>query len=128
MLAFLGEEPGWAEVDEVLRMGEPWMTLVNLRRGRLRPRALVRAWRRRRGVGLPAGGERPGGVAVRWLGADDHLVRRAAGMKAQGGVSYADTFAAGAASLLDCPVLTGDPEFRVAEAAGVTVRWLGRRA
>jgi hypothetical protein len=30
VLAFLGEEPGWAEVDEVLSNGEPWMTLVNL--------------------------------------------------------------------------------------------------
>jgi bifunctional DNA-binding transcriptional regulator/antitoxin component of YhaV-PrlF toxin-antitoxin module len=26
------------------------------------------------------------------------------------------------------PVLTGDPEFRVAEELGVAVRWLGRRA
>jgi len=29
-LAFLGEEQGWAEVDEVLRTCEAWMTLVNL--------------------------------------------------------------------------------------------------
>ena len=56
------------------------------------------------------------------------LVRRAAAIKARGGISYADAFAAAAASVLDCPVLTGDPEFRVAEEAGVTVRWLGRRA
>ena len=36
--------------------------------------------------------------------------------------------AGGAASLLGCPVLTGDPELRGAEAAGVAVRWLGGRA
>ncbi len=30
VLVFLGEEPGWAEVEEILRTGEPWMTLVNL--------------------------------------------------------------------------------------------------
>ncbi|MGO9961864.1 MAG: PIN domain-containing protein, partial [Acidimicrobiales bacterium] len=69
---------------------------------------------------------RPGGVPVRWLEIDDDLVRRAAGIKAQGGMSYADAFAAGAASVLGCPVLTGDQEFRVAEKVGVAVRWLGR--
>ncbi len=41
-------------------------------------------------------------------------------------MSYADAFAAAAASVLDWPVLTGDPEFRVAEEAGVKVRWLGQ--
>jgi hypothetical protein len=41
-------------------------------------------------------------------------------------MSYADAFAAGAASVLGCPVLTGDQEFRVAEKVGVAVRWLGR--
>ncbi len=30
VLTFLSEEPGWAEVAEILRTGEPWMTLVNL--------------------------------------------------------------------------------------------------
>ena len=26
VLSFLGEKPGWADVEEVLRTGEPWMT------------------------------------------------------------------------------------------------------
>lgn len=128
VLAFLGEEPGWAEVDEVLRMGEPWMTLVNL--GEVvyvLERASGRAAADEVWANLRAE-SRPGGVPVRWLEIDDDLVRRAAGIKARGGLSYADAFAAGAASVLDCPVLTGDPELRVAEELGVTVRWLGRRA
>ena len=125
---FLGEEPGWAEVEEILRTGEPWMTLVNL--GEV-------AYILERTSGAAAADEvwanlraqsRPGGAPVRWIDVDDTLVRRAAAIKVRGGLSYADAFAAGAASLLDCPVLTGDPEFRVAEELGVSVRWLGRRA
>ena len=128
VLVFLGEEPGWTEVEEILRFGEPWMTLVNL--GEV-------AYILERASGAAAADEvwanlraesRPGGVAVRWIDIDDTLVRRAAVLKARGGLSYGDAFAAGAASVLDCPVLTGDPEFRVAEELGVTVRWLGRRA
>ena len=127
VLAFLGDEPDGAEVEEILRTGEPWMTLVNL--GEV-------AYILERTVGAGAADEvwanlraesRPGGAPVRWIDVDDTLVRRAAAIKAQGGLSYADAFAAGAASVLDCPVLTGDPEFRVAEDLGVTVRWLGHR-
>jgi PIN domain nuclease of toxin-antitoxin system len=127
VLAFLGEEPGWAEVEEVLRAGEPWMTLVNL--GEVAyiiertsdVGAADEVWANLRAE------SRPGGVPIRWIDIDDTLVRRAAAIKANGGLSYADAFAAGAASVLDCPVLTGDPEFRVAEEFGVAVRWLGRR-
>ncbi len=128
VLAFLSDEPGGADVEEILRIGEPWMTLVNL--GEV-------AYILERASGAAAADEvwanlraqrRPGGVPVRWIDIDDTLVRRAAAIKARGGLSYADAFAAGAASVLDCPVVTGDPEFRVAEELGVMVRWLGRRA
>ena len=128
VLVFLGEEPGWADVEEILRIGEPWMALVNL--GEV-------AYILERASGAGAADEvwanlraesRPGAVPVRWVDVDDTLVRRAASITARGGLSYADAFAAGAASVLDCPVLTGDPEFRVAEELGVTVRWLGHRA
>ncbi len=30
VLAFPEERAGWAEVEEILRTGEPWMTLVSL--------------------------------------------------------------------------------------------------
>lgn len=70
-------------------------------------------------------GERPdGGVPIRFLPIDETLVRRTASLKAAGGMSYADCFAAAAASILGCPVLTGDPEFASAERAGVRVTWL----
>ncbi|MFC0082316.1 PIN domain-containing protein [Aciditerrimonas ferrireducens] len=128
VLAFLAEEPGWSEVEEVLRTGEPWMTLVNL--GEVASilertagaAAAEEVWANLRAEHRPEGG------GVRWVDLDDTLVRRAASIKARGGLSYADAFAAGAASVLDCPVLTGDPEFQVAEELGVRVRWLGRSA
>ncbi|MDA8309442.1 MAG: PIN domain-containing protein [Actinomycetota bacterium] len=126
VLAFLGQEQGWGEVEETLRSGEPWMTLVNL--GEVAyilertsdAGAADEVWANLRAE------SRPGGVPVRWIDLDDTLVRRAAAIKARGGLSYADAFASAAAAVLDCPVLTGDPEFRAAERLGVAVRWLGR--
>ena len=50
--------------------------------------------------------ERPGGgQSIRWLEVDEVLVRTAAKIKAGGGISYADSFAAAAAGILGCPVL-----------------------
>lgn len=127
VLAFLGDEPGAEDVAEILRAGEPWMTLIAL--GEV-------AYIVERNAGVAAADEiwanlradkRPGGRPIQWLDVDDVLVRRAASIKALGGLSYADAFAAAAAAILDCPVLTGDPEFRIAAQAGVTVRWLSRR-
>jgi predicted nucleic acid-binding protein len=44
------------------------------------------------------------------LGPDWALVRSAAGIKAGGGLSYADAFCVATAKRLDSPLLTGDPE------------------
>jgi predicted nucleic acid-binding protein len=69
--------------------------------------------------------QRPdGSPPIQWMPVDEALVRRAASLKARGGLSYADAFAAAAAALLGCPVMTGDPEFSAAEAMGIAVRWL----
>ena len=54
------------------------------------------------------------------------LVLAAARIKARFPVSYADAFAISAAREMDCPVVTGDPEFRRVEQAGmVKVLWVG---
>jgi len=125
VLAFLDDEPGAVAVAEVLRSGEPWMTLVNLGE-------VMYIVERERGVEAAdevwanlRAQERPGaGQSIRWLDVDEVLVRAAAKIKAGGGISYADSFAAAAAGILGCPVLTGDPEFAVVEAAGIVVHWL----
>lgn len=125
VLAFLDGEESAQRVADVLDHGEPWMTLVNLgevayivERGRGKAAAdLVFA-------NLLAD-ERPGGgQPIHWLPVDEVLVRRAASLKAMGGLSYADCFAAAAAAVLDCPVVTGDREFMVLQQAGIAVEWL----
>ncbi|MBX6377926.1 MAG: PIN domain-containing protein [Clostridia bacterium] len=52
-------------------------------------------------------------------------VREAAGMKAVGGLSFADAFAAALALEFDAYLVTGDPEFRRLQARGLRLRWLG---
>ncbi len=72
--------------------------------------------------------------ALRWmdiigfqlLSVTSQRVLHAARIKARFPVSYADAFAIAAAQELDCPVVTGDPEFRRVEQAGVVkVMWVG---
>jgi len=125
ILVGLQKEPGWEQVEGAMRHGEPWMTLVNL--GEV-------AYIVERNHGAAAADtvfaelqaeERPdGSPPIRFIPIDPELTRGAASLKALGGLSYADAFAAAAAQLLRCPILTGDPEFAAAEQAGITVDWL----
>jgi len=125
VLAFLEGEPAGRRVAEVLTDGEPWMNPINLGE-------VVYVVERNRGkvaaddvYALLLAAERPGGgVPIRWIPVDVALVRRAASLKVAGGLSYADCFAAASAAILGCPILTGDPEFRAAERAGISVAWL----
>lgn len=124
VLSFLWNEPAGRRVAEILIRGEPWMTLVNLAE-------VIYLIERQGGVEVAdeiyanlLADEPPDRRAIRWVPVDTRLVRRAASLKALGGMSLADCFAAAAAALLNCPVLTGDREFEVAEAAGITVEWL----
>ncbi len=53
-------------------------------------------------------------------------IQAAARIKARFPVSYADAFAIAAAREFGCPVVTGDPEFRQVERAGmVKLLWVG---
>jgi PIN domain nuclease of toxin-antitoxin system len=125
VLAFLEGEPSGQRVADILTTGDPWMTLVNLgevtyivERSRGKTAADVVF------ADLLADERSDGGVPIHLLPVDQTLVRRAASLKAAGGLSYADCFAAAAAWILECPVLTGDPEFVAAERAGIEVTWL----
>ncbi len=56
---------------------------------------------------------------------DEELLLEAAGLKASYPISYADSFAAALAIINNCPLLTGDPEFRSLEKQGiVSIEWL----
>jgi len=60
------------------------------------------------------------------LSVPDSLVWEAARIKARFPVSYADAFAAATAAASGCPLVTGDPEMRSIESAGlVTLAWAG---
>jgi len=63
------------------------------------------------------------GMAIEIVDVDWALSREAALLKARGGVSYADCFAAALARTRKGEVVTGDPEFRRLEDA-VRIAWL----
>lgn len=62
-------------------------------------------------------------LPVEWVDADRALTREAARLKVDGGLAYADCFAAALALVADGEVVTGDPEFAAVEGQ-VAVRWL----
>ena len=56
---------------------------------------------------------------------DEELLLAAARLKARHPISYADSFAAALAMINNCPLLTGDPEFKSLEKRGIiSIEWL----
>lgn len=65
-------------------------------------------------------------LPIEMVGVSDEGVLAAARLKSSYKISYADAFAASLAMTLDCPVVTGDPEFLVLERTGsLKVDWIG---
>ena len=65
-------------------------------------------------------------LPIEWLPATRERILQAAHIKASARLSYADAFAAAAASEFKGSVLTGDPEFAEAENE-IPVTWLPRK-
>lgn len=63
-------------------------------------------------------------VTIEVPGADD--IWHAAALKARFPIAYADAFAAALAQKHQCPLVTGDPEFRVV--THLELHWIGRGA
>lgn len=59
------------------------------------------------------------------VAAGPYLASRAASLKADSGLGYADCFAAALATALDAPLATGDPDFRALKPQGLRLHWLG---
>ena len=60
---------------------------------------------------------------IDWI--DEKLLLTAAGLKARYPISYMDSFAGALSMIKNCPLLTGDPEFRSLEKQGViSIEWL----
>jgi len=56
---------------------------------------------------------------------DEKLLLAAASLEATYPISYADSFAAALAINKNCPLLTGDPEFKILEKHGIiNIEWL----
>jgi predicted nucleic acid-binding protein len=62
-------------------------------------------------------------LPISLIDVDLALTREAARLKAGGGLSYADCFAAALARQLQRPLLTGDPEFQ-SVAGEIQIEWL----
>lgn len=124
LLAYLGEEPGAAAVEEILEAcargkAESWLSIVNFGE-------VLYITERERGVqaaqkAVALVDELP----IRVAGADRERTFAAAHVKANRAVSYADAFAIALTRELGGQVVTGDPEFEKVEDL-VRVRWLDR--
>lgn len=124
VLAYLGDEAGADEVEEILQAAESaraqvYMCVINL--GEV-------LYTVEREVGLEAA-QRAAGIVdqlpVRIVDADRSLTFAASHVKANQTLAYADAFAVALAGRLRGVVVTGDPEFRQVESL-VPVRWIER--
>ena len=122
LLAYFEDEPGADRVRSLLLQAEEGkvelaMAVVNL----------GETWYAIARADSPAAADRLTqeirGMAIEIVDADWSLTREAAMLKAKGGVSYADCFAAALAKRRKGEVVTGDPEFKRLE-GDVKVAWL----
>lgn len=65
-------------------------------------------------------------MPIKPAGVDRALILIAAQLKGKYPISYADAFAIATAITHDCPLLTGDPEFRSVESL-IKIEWLERQ-
>lgn len=120
VLALLGDEPGAADVAALLESKTSiFMSAVNVGEviyivTRVQGQEAAREVE-------DALYEHP---RIEVLAATRDRIRAAAHVKARGGVSLADAFAAALALELDADLVTGDPEFRALSDAGLRIRWL----
>ena len=125
VLAMLGGEPGGEIVQAIC--ADPnamiWMSVIHLgevyyillrRRGETAARAAEQAAREHPNITI---------VDAEW-----NRVRAAAVIKAKGGLSFADAFAAAMAREMEAVLVTDDPEYRALEQSGdLRVRWIRPR-
>lgn len=103
VIALLRDEPGAGEVERIVAAGEAVMSAINLGEvlyGLLRSHGPEVAASRVEGIHEAVRVEQP----------DWPLIERAAAVKAEGGISYADAFCVATALRVDAPIATGDPE------------------
>jgi len=122
LMAYLGAEPGWQRVKEILSQAEKgafslYLCMINLGE-------ILYMTERRRGLekaqDIQALIEN---LPIEIVDAARDLILDAAHIKANYPLSYADAFVVALAQSEQGIVLTGDPEFQAVEAL-VTIEWL----
>ena len=111
LLAFLEDEPSAAKVEDliaqanesrgrllisVINLGEIWYSLARSRSEKAADQAVDEIVR----------------LGFKTIGVDWPLTRQSASFKARYRLAYADCFAAALAKINQCPLVTGDPEFK----------------
>jgi ribonuclease VapC len=122
ILKFYQDEPGADKVEELLRSAQrgqlkALMNEINL--GEVYYLTIRR-------MGLEAAREyreRLLNLPIKIIPPDSELIMKAAEIKAQFAISYADCFAAATAEMFSGSILTGDPEFKKVEHL-VAVDWI----
>lgn len=122
LLCLFKEEPGWKQVEEILR---------EAREGKCRVYLSLINWGEfyyaiRRIYGHVVAQEKLDLLAqlpVEIVSVDESLVRQASEIKSENKISYADAFCAATAKLKNAVVLTGDSEFKALEKF-IPIRWL----
>lgn len=120
ILAMLENQPGADRVSEVIASPNAavFMSVVNL--GEV---LYVVERRRTRKAAADVAQALVATEEIRLVDVTFERVQIAAGVKALGGLSYADCFAVALAKEVKGAILTGDPEFAKA-GAGVVIEWL----
>lgn len=103
VIALLRDEPGASEVERMVAGGEAVMSAINLGE-------VLYALLRSHGPEVAASRVQAIRQAVCVEQPDWPLIERAAAVKAEGGISYADAFCLATALRIDAPIATGDPE------------------
>ncbi len=119
ILAFLRQEKGWERVRALLQeatdgKSELIMSVINM--------AEVKYKLVRRGKNTPQVIGAIDALPIKIVSADDY-VDQVIDLKAQYPISLADCFGAALAICHNCPIVTGDPEFRKLEKV-LRVEWL----
>lgn len=126
VLALLGDEPGSEEVTSILRAAQAGTAQVLMSWVNAGEVAYIvqRRWGREKVYQVLGTLE---ATQIQWVAVARELALRAAAIKAEHPLAYADAFAAALAIQEAGALVTGDPEFEVL-VDSVDIRWLPQRA
>ncbi|MCU0579843.1 MAG: type II toxin-antitoxin system VapC family toxin [Desulfobacterota bacterium] len=125
LLNFLHKEPGWEKVKSLLadlahKNEKAFLSRINW--GEFYYILHRRVGRDKTLEALSLLDQLP----IAFMAVDDSLVRKAAEIKAEYPIAYADAFCTALAQRMNGRILTGDPKFKAVEQL-VAVEWLGNQ-